>query len=107
MISLWAGPRFEAVPIHKDKITHFMSERKVLDYRLKPFSVRQFGGDVVVTLYRSTVRSTDRAGANESTHAGRLTHTWMKTDKGWRIIGGMSAEDQTSPISQSSPQAKP
>jgi hypothetical protein len=100
-------PRFEAVPIHKDKITHFMSERKVLDYKLEPFSVRQFGGDVVVTLYRSTVRSTDRTGANESTHAGRLTHTWMKTDKGWRIIGGMSAEDQTSPISQSSPQAKP
>ena len=100
-------PRFEAVPIHKDNVTHFMSERKVLDYKLEPFSVRQFGGDVVVTLYRSIVRSADRTGANESTHAARLTHTWMKTDKGWRIIGGMSAEDQTSSLSQSSPNVRP
>jgi len=100
-------PRFESVPIHKDKITHFMSERKVLDYKLEPFSVREFGGDVVVTLYRLTVHSTDRTGANESTRTGRLTHTWMRTEMGWRIIGGMSAEDQTSSLSQSSADAKP
>ena len=24
--------------------------------------------------------------------------TWMKTEKGWQIIGGMSADDQTSPL---------
>jgi hypothetical protein len=85
----------------------FISERKVLDYKLEPFSVREFGGDVVVTLYRSTVHSTDRTGGNESTRAARLTHTWMKTEKGWRIIGGMSAEDQTSSLSRTTANAKP
>src|SRR5215471_1624474 len=86
-------PRLENNPIHKDNITRFMSERKVLDYRLEPLSVREFGGNVVITLYRATVDSRDRTGADD-THASRLTHTWMKTKKGWRIIGGMSAEDQ-------------
>ena len=98
-------PRFETVPIHKNKITHFISERKVLDYKLEPLSVREFGGDVVVTLYRSTVHSTHRTGGDESTRAVRLTHTWMKTEKGWRIIGGMSAEDQTSSLSRSTANA--
>jgi ketosteroid isomerase-like protein len=96
-------PRFENAPIGKDNITRMMSERKVLDYKLEPLSVREFRGDVVVTLYRATVRSTDTTGSNESTRASRLTHTWMKGERGWRIIGGMSAEDQTSPLSQSSP----
>jgi hypothetical protein len=99
-------PRLENNPIHKDNITRFMSERKVLDYRLEPLSVREFGGNVVITLYRATVHSRDRTGADD-THSSRLTHTWMKTKKGWRIIGGMSAEDQASPLSQSSPQSKP
>ena len=99
-------PRLENNPIHKDNITRFMSERKVLDYRLEPLSVREFGGNVVITLYRATVDSRDRTGADD-THASRLTHTWMKTKKGWRIIGGMSALDQTSALSQSSQNAKP
>src|SRR6201993_583725 len=94
-------PRFENNPIHKDVITRFMSERRVLDYRLEPLSVREFGGNVVITLYRATVHSRDSTGANESTRASRLTHTWMKTEKGWRIIGGMSADDITSPLSPS------
>lgn len=37
-------PRLENNPIHKDDITRFTSERKVLDYRLEPLSVREFGG---------------------------------------------------------------
>jgi len=111
-LNLWddrfvGWPRFENNPIHKDNITRFMSERKVLDYRLEPLSVREFGGNVVITLYRATVHSRDSTGANESTHASRLTHTWMKTEKGWRIIGGMSADDITSGLSPSPQKAKP
>jgi hypothetical protein len=100
-------PRFENNPIHKDVITRFMSERKILDYRLEPLSVREFGENVVITLYRATVHSRDSTGANESTHASRLTHTWMKTEKGWRIIGGMSADDVTTALSPSPQKAKP
>ena len=91
-------PRFENTPIHKDKITNFMSDIKVLDYKLEPLSVQEFGADIVITLYRATVRSAARNGGNESTRASRLTHTWMRTEKGWKIIGGMSADDQASPL---------
>ena len=39
------------------------------------------------------------------THTSRLTHTWMRTDQGWKIIGGMSAEgNQDATVSQSSPE---
>ena|ERR1700747_2731232 len=46
-LNLWddrfAGwPRFENNPIHKENITRFMSERKILDYRLEPLSVREW-----------------------------------------------------------------
>jgi hypothetical protein len=39
--------------------------------------------------------------------AARLTHTLFGLHPGWRIIGGMSAEDQTGSLSQSSASAKP
>ncbi len=92
-------PRFEPAPVHKDHIGLFMSERKVIEYKLEPLSVKEYGRKVVITIYRSIVRSTDASGSNENTHTARLTHTWMKTKAGWRIIGGMSAEDKTSAIS--------
>jgi len=84
-----------------------MTERKVLGYKLEPLSVREYGKDVVVTLYRATVQSVDRTGTNENTHTSRLIHTWMKTERGWQIIGGMSAEDQTSSLAPTSPSTKP
>ena len=91
-------PAFEDAPIHKDKITNFTSEIRVLDYQLEPLAVRAFGADIVFTLYRAKVRRADRAKGTETTRSSRLTHTWMRTEKGWHIIGGMSAEDQTSPL---------
>ncbi|MGA8149593.1 MAG: nuclear transport factor 2 family protein [Terriglobales bacterium] len=100
-------PRFEAAPVHKDKITHFMSNRSVLDYKLEPLSVREFGADVVIVIYRAVIHSSDREGKNESTRTSRLLHTWMKSENEWRIIGGMSADDQTSSLSGSSATPKP
>ena len=91
-------PRFETEPIRKDRITRFMAERRGLDYKLEPLSVREYGKDVVIALYRATVHGMDAAGTNENTRTSRLIHTWMKTEKGWQIIGGMSADDQTSPL---------
>ena len=91
-------PRFETEPIGKDGITRFMAERRGLDYKLEPLSVREYGKDVVIALYRATVHGMDAAGTNENTRTSRLIHTWMKTEKGWQIIGGMSADDQTSPL---------
>src|SRR5579859_2914407 len=51
-------PRFEPAPIHKDKIRgggSFFKNRKVLDYKLEPLSVRGYGKNIVITLYRATM----------------------------------------------------
>ncbi len=102
-LNLWddrfvGWPLFETTPIHKDKITNFMSDIKVLDYKLEPLSVEEFGADFVITFYRVNIRSAGRSKGNESTRVSRLTHTWMRQKNGWRIICEMSAEDQTSPL---------
>jgi hypothetical protein len=100
-------PRFESEPIRKDRITRFITERRALDYKLEPLSVREYGKDVVIALYRATVHGMDTGGTNENTRTSRLIHTWMKTEKGWQIIGGMSADDQTSPPAAPPPSTKP
>ena len=79
-LSLWdegfAGwPRTEPEPIHKDKIREDLKQvrdgsiftRKVLDYKLEPLSVREYGNSIVITLYRATIHSTDGKGKDEQT----------------------------------------
>ena len=86
-------PSSEPVPVHKDKVQGRW-QRKVLDYELEPLSVRQYGDNVVIVFYRATDRSTDLQGADEQTCSFRITHTWMRTAEGWKIVGGMAAVDQ-------------
>jgi ketosteroid isomerase-like protein len=97
-LKLWderfAGwPAAEPLPVHKDNIrrhTSPITSRKILDYKLEPLSVRQYGQDIVIAIYRSTSHTTDSKGADERTSTARLTHTWMKEKDGWYIMGGMS-----------------
>ncbi|MDP2478893.1 MAG: nuclear transport factor 2 family protein [Candidatus Palauibacterales bacterium] len=69
------------------------------DYELHPLSVTVVG-DVAVTFY--TVHTTYRtADGTESSGDSRLTHTWLRADGTWRIVGGMSA----SPVPEEPPGA--
>jgi len=70
-----------------------MSER-LLDYKLEPLSVRQYGNDIVIVMYRARSRRAGSKDGADVMSAYRMTHTWMKTDQGWRIIGGMSLLDE-------------
>ena len=91
-------PRRTSVPVDKDKMREDLKrapDRKVLDYKLEALSVREYGGNVVITLYRATVHSTDNNGKDEQTRPYRLTHTWMKTGQAWQIIGGMPSADNS------------
>jgi len=102
-LALWderfvGWPRRTSVPVDKDKMREDLKrapDRKVLDYKLEPLSVREYGGNVVITLYRATVHSTDNNGNDGQTRPYRLTHTWMKTGQAWQIIGGMSSADNS------------
>jgi len=101
-------PQYEGAPASKEKIRQeyapgTTARGKVLDYRLEPLSVRSYGNDVVITFFRATVTRGKPNGEVE-THTSRLTHTWMKTDQGWRIIGGMAAGvNQDATVPQSNP----
>jgi len=86
-------PAAEPLPANKDNIRRRTISRKILDYKLEPLSVRQFGQDIVITIYRSTSHTMDLNGADERTSTARLTHTWMKEKNGWYIIGGMSCRE--------------
>lgn len=81
-------PRFEDHPIGKDRIAANFST--VSQYKLTPLSVWQYG-NVVVTFNRATFTR------NANSRTSRLSHIWMKTGSAWQIIGGMSADDASSP----------
>jgi ketosteroid isomerase-like protein len=99
-------PRYERAPAGKEKIRQeyapgTTARGKVLDYKLEPLSVRSYWNDVVITFFRATVTRGKPDGEVE-TRTSRLTHTWLRTDQGWKIIGGMAAgvnEDATLPQS--------
>lgn len=93
-LALWddrfvGWPRFESNRTGKDGIaSSFFAP--VSEYKLLPLSVREYGKNVVITFYRASIT---RSGV---TRTSRLTHTWMRSKAGWRIIGGMSADDVSS-----------
>jgi len=58
-------------------------------FKLTPYTVRLYG-DVIIVHYLCQAVWTDHKGKEVSMN-DRMTHTWMKQDGKWQIIGGMSA----------------
>lgn len=58
-------------------------------------------GPAAIAFYRATVRQ-QTADGSESATTYRMTHTWMKHDGRWQIVGGMSALE-TMPARSSTP----
>lgn len=87
-------PDVEPTPVGKAKISGWLERHKNagqrLSYELRREAVRQFG-DVVVTHYVVNAKWTGRDGKVEA-DGSRITHTWMKTGDGWKIITGMSGD---------------
>lgn len=52
-------------------------------------SVRIYG-NIGIAYYEAHITVTTKAGEIITTHE-RFTHTWLRSDNGWQIIGGMSA----------------
>ena len=85
-------PRTQQNPVPKSGVAESFTERLPLsDYKLIPLSVREYGDNLVIVFYRATMTR------NGETRTNRMTHTWMREGNTWRIIGGMSADDASSP----------
>jgi ketosteroid isomerase-like protein len=87
-------PYVSSQPVRKDQITDWIANYTNKGSRLQWFSLQQAAsqstGDIVVTHYWLTSFWADTAGHGEPATM-RVTHTWIKTDRGWKIISGMSA----------------
>jgi len=86
-------PSVSPVPVHKDHITDWITSQtskglKFEAINFKPAAI-QVTGDVAVTSYWQKFRWVDKNG-DGATHGTRILHTWLRSGKDWRIIGGMS-----------------
>jgi ketosteroid isomerase-like protein len=87
-------PYSNSQPARKDHITDWITARTdkgatLVWFKLKP-AESQSTENIVVTHYWLTSLWADKVGRGEP-FTTRVTHTWIKTAKGWQIIGGMSA----------------
>ena len=76
--------------VRKAYLEDLFARVKVVTFEIQPMAIKIFG-DVAVVHYFIDWVSRDSDG-NEEKQKTRITHTWMKKDGQWRIIGGMSAE---------------
>ena len=87
-------PYVSSQPVRKNHITDWITAYTEKGLRLQWFSLQQAAsqstGEIVVTHYWLTAFWADGAGHGEPATT-RVTHTWIKTAKGWQIISGMSA----------------
>lgn len=86
-------PSVSAAPVHKDHITDWITSQTSKGLIFKPGEFKPAAihvtGDVAVTYYWMTYKWANKDG-NGETRATRVTHTWLRDGKDWRIIGGMS-----------------
>jgi ketosteroid isomerase-like protein len=99
-LSLWhedfiGWPNNQPVPINKTGLRKMMDAAfktirlESASYDLKPYSVRVIG-EISIVYYEAHASAETKDGQEIATHE-RYTHIWMRTTKGWKIIGGMSA----------------
>jgi ketosteroid isomerase-like protein len=99
--SLWhedflGWPSVSPNPLGKSHITDWITTQtskglKLQSYSIEPLAVH-VTGDVAIDHYRITMNWT-KAGTSEAAgpEVTRITHTWIRIDGRWQILGGMSA----------------
>jgi hypothetical protein len=87
-------PSSSPEPVRKDHITDWITASTDKGLRLKSFTLERAASqateNVVVTHYWLTFLWADKEGHGEP-QTIKVTHTWIRTPKGWQIIGGMAA----------------
>jgi ketosteroid isomerase-like protein len=93
-------PSVSTAPVHKDHITDWITSQTTKGLALRSVAFKpaaiQMTGDIAVTCYWITYKWLDKDGKGAE-HTVRITHTWLKDGKDWRIIGGMSTAEPATP----------
>lgn len=89
-------PSFSPQPVRKDHVADWLTNYKAKGLRLKSYSLKpaasQKTGQLVVVHYWVSMAWTGTDNS-EQTEAIRVMHTWLKGEKGWQIISGMSMRE--------------
>jgi ketosteroid isomerase-like protein len=87
-----AWPGTSPQPIDRDGSARFMRELiaapTTCQVRIERAGIR-VAGDVALTAY---VLHVDCAGGRASPRPSRITHTWVRQDAKWTLLGGMSQD---------------
>jgi ketosteroid isomerase-like protein len=88
-------PLVSSAPVRKDHITDWITANTLRGLKLQSYAIEQLAvhvtGDVAINYYRIKTTWATGEGAEARTDAFRITHTWIRTNGTWQIIGGMSA----------------
>ena len=88
-------PLVSSAPVHKDHITNWITANTSKGIKLQSYSIEQLAiqvtGDIAINHYRIKAKWVTSHKAEARTDALRITHTWIRTNETWQIIGGMSA----------------
>lgn len=71
-------------------LKELIAQTKVVSFTIKPGAIKIFGDVAVIHYSVDWIRQGSEG--NEEKMKTRITHTWMKQDGKWKIIGGMSAD---------------
>jgi ketosteroid isomerase-like protein len=88
-------PFVSPVPVRKDHITDWITASTSKGITLQSYSIEQLAiqvtADIALDYYRISATWANGAGAEVRTDRLRITHTWIRTQGTWQIIGGMSS----------------
>ena len=88
-------PYVSSAPIGKDHITDWITANTSKGVKLQSYAIEQLAvrvtGDIAINHYRIKANWATSETAKVRTDALRITHTWIRTNGTWQILGGMSA----------------
>ena len=88
-------PFVSPAPVRKDHITDWITANTSKGIVLQSFSIEQLAiqmtGDITMAYYRIKATWANSACAQARIDRIRITHTWIRTNGAWPIIGGMSS----------------
>ncbi len=90
-----AWPPLSSAPIRKDQVTDWLTENISKQIKLDSFSLEQLAvhviRDIAIVYYRIKMVWAGPGPTESSTELFRVTHTWLRTNESWQIIGGMGS----------------
>ena len=91
--NLVSMPSRKSEPINKAEEIH--GRYRVVAYEIEPLAIQLFDNVAIVCYY---YKYTGLWRGNDVSDSGRVTHTWMKQNGTWQLIGLMEASYESLPV---------